>query len=228
MLIYIDMEHEQLHTIDPDLWQRSRADLMRNKYRFERLGKRPCLIVRYNRVTPEHLKTLNAEAVFISGYLLDNSYYAVEDLAGLMAVYREWERPLLGFCGGHQLLAQAFGASIGPLSQIPDGVTRLHLATIQNISGIEQEIGFQPVTIQKPHPLFDEVGPHPHFFQAHYWEVKDVPPGFDVLASSEQCAVQAIAHRERPLFGTQFHPEAYDDRYGDGRQLLLNFFRTYC
>lgn len=34
-----------------------------------------------------------------------------------------------------------------------------------------------------------------------------------------------IAHAERPLFGTQFHPEAYDESHSDGRVLLENFFR---
>lgn len=225
MLIYIDMEHEQLHNVDPDLWQRSRTELMRNKYRFERLGRSPCLIVRYNQVTPKRLQARNAAAVFVSGYFLDNSYYAPENLEGLMAVYREWERPLIGFCGGHQLMAQAFGSSIGPIANIPDGVTQLHLATIQRVSGVEQEIGFRPVTVQQSHPLFDQVSPHPHFYQAHYWEVKEAPPGFEVLASSTNCAIQVMAHRERPLFGTQFHPEAYDDRYQDGRQLIKNFLR---
>lgn len=227
MLVYIDLEHEQLHKVDPVLWQRSRTDLMRNKYRFERLGKRPCLIVRYNQVSPKRLAALHAEAVLVSGYFPDNSYYAAENLAGLMAVYREWERPLIGFCGGHQLMAQAFGAAIGPMSPIPDGVSQLHLATIQNVAGVVQEIGFQPVTVQ-PHPLFQQLGKPAYFYQAHYWEVKELPPDFDVLASGTHCGIQVMAHRERPLFSTQFHPEAYDDRYGDGRQLLLNFFRTYC
>ncbi|MCP5099222.1 MAG: hypothetical protein GY943_27025 [Chloroflexi bacterium] len=225
MLIYVDMEHEQLHNVDPDLWQQSRTALIRNKYRFERLGKRPCLIVRYHQVNFKRLRDLNAEAIFVSGYILDNSYYAAENLAGLMAVYRKWERPLIGFCGGHQLMAQAFGSSIGSMSQLPEVVSQPHLATVQPVSGVEQEIGFQPVTIQQSHPLFHDMTPHPHFFQAHYWEVKDAPPDFEVLASSEHCAVQVMVHRERPLFGTQFHPEAYDDQYGDGRQLIQNFLQ---
>lgn len=224
MLVYVDMEHEQLFEIDPELWQRSRSNLLRHKYRFERLAARPCLIVRYDNVTPELARSVGAQAVLVSGYYLDNSYYADEKLAGLMALYREWTRPLIGFCGGHQLLARAFGAAIGPIAPIPPGVSQLHLATMQNISGVEQEIGFQPVTVQPTHPLFRHLGQRATFFQAHYWEVKAAPDGFEVLATSHRCAVQAMGHRERPLFGTQFHPEAYDDRFGDGRQLLKNFF----
>ena len=180
-----------------------------------------------NQVTPTLLQKVGAAAVLVSGYYLDNSYYAADKLAGLMALYREWTRPLLGICGGLQLLAQAHGAAIGPIELIPFGLSQLHLATIQNITGVEQEIGFQPVSTLKRHPLFRHLKEPPNFFQAHYWEVKEVPDGFDVLAASDHCAIQAIGHRERPLFGTQFHPEAYDDRFSDGRQLFKKLFLTY-
>lgn len=223
MLVYVDLEHEQLQRVDPDLWQQSRADLLREKYRLERLASRPCLIFRYDRVTPERLQAVGAEAVFISGCKLGYDYYPAESLAGLRRLYQEWTRPLLGFCGGMQLLAQAHGAAIGPLAPIPPGVAGLHLATVENISGVAQEIGFQPVTVAQAHALFHGLADPPVFYQAHYWEVKAAPPGFDVLAQSDRCPVQAIAHRQRPLMGVQFHPEKYDDQYGDGRQLLQNF-----
>jgi len=224
MLVYVDLENEQLFEIDLEMWLRSRDHLLRNKYRFERLSGRPCLIMRYDSVTPERLQALAAEAVLVSGQYLDLSYYAPESLAGVKALFQAWTRPLIGFCGGHQLLAQANGATIGPIAPIPPGVTQLHLATIQNIAGVKQEIGFQPVSLQKKQPLFKHLEQSATFFQAHYWEVKETPADFEVLAASEHCAIQAMGHRERPLFGTQFHPEAYDDRFGDGRQLLQNFF----
>ena len=224
MLVYVDLEHEQLFEIDLELWQRSREHLLRSKYRFERISGRPCLIMRYDSVTPERLEALAVEAVLVSGHYLDQSYYAPESLAGVEAVYKSWRRPLIGFCGGHQLLAQAYGAQIGPIAPIPTGLTQLHLATIQNVAGVDQEIGFHPVTLENKHPLFKQLEASSIFFQAHYWEVKEVPKDFTILASSDHCAIQAIRHRERPLFGTQFHPEAYDDRFSDGRQLLQNFF----
>lgn len=225
MLVYVDLEHEQLNEIDSQLWQRSRMELLRNKYRFERLSRRSCLIMRYDSVTPERLAAVAAEAVLVSGHSLDLSYYAPETLAGLTAVYQAWTRPLLGFCGGFQLMAQAYGAPIGPMDTIPDGVTNLHLAVIQNVAGIDQELGFQPVSVRHDHPLFQGLEATPSFYQAHYWEVKQAPAAFDILAHSDHCRIQMLAHQTRPLFGTQFHPEAYDDRFGDGRQFLQNFFQ---
>jgi GMP synthase-like glutamine amidotransferase len=224
MLVYVDMEHEQLYDIDLALWNRSRADLLRNKYRFERLSDRPCIIVRYDQVSSAMLPEVNVAAVLISGYYLDNSYYSDHNLAGLMDLLKICTKPLLAICGGLQLLALAHEAVIGPLGSIPSGLSQLHLASVQNISGVEQEIGFQTVTARIRHRLFQHLQEPPIFFQSHYWEVKEVPDGFDVLATSDLCAIQAIGHWEKPLFVTQFHPEAYDDRYSDGRQFLKNFF----
>lgn len=61
--------------------------------------------------------------------------------------------------------------------------------------------------------------------ESHAFQLSDVPPGFDLLASTPDCQVQAIKHRQRLVYGVQFHPEAYDTSHPDGRTLLENFFR---
>jgi GMP synthase (glutamine-hydrolysing) len=55
--------------------------------------------------------------------------------------------------------------------------------------------------------------------------VKESPPHFRVLASTDECRIQAIKHREKLVYGTQFHPEMYEEEQADGRRLLANFFR---
>jgi len=91
--------------------------------------------------------------------------------------------------------------------------------------GVRQEWGFMPVRVQAGHPWFDGLGDQPVVFEAHYWEVKAPPTGFRVLAESDLCGIQALAYAELPLFGTQFHPDAYDAAHPAGRRLLENFFR---
>jgi GMP synthase (glutamine-hydrolysing) len=56
-------------------------------------------------------------------------------------------------------------------------------------------------------------------------ELKRVPPGFTLLASTPACRVQALRHKTLPLRTVQFHPEGYTDYYPDGKRLLENFFR---
>jgi GMP synthase-like glutamine amidotransferase len=43
----------------------------------------------------------------------------------------------------------------------------------------------------------------------HYCEVKALPPGFEMLASSGHSKIAGMRHAEKPLHGIQFHSEAY-------------------
>ena len=52
-----------------------------------------------------------------------------------------------------------------------------------------------------------------------------LPEDFDLPAGSDECKVQVIKHRTRCVYGTQFHPEIYDDSHAHGKVLLENFSR---
>ncbi len=220
MIVYVDLEHDRLRQ-DPARWNASLARRLEVKYRLEDISGEPCLIVRYHRVSPALLESVSARAVLVSGCYTDFEHYAGSDLSGLRAVYRAAAWPTLGFCGGAQLMAQAHGADLGPLGPLEAG------GPIENefASGMKQEQGFMPVTVQAQHPWLAGLGPAPEFFQNHYWEIKGAPAGFRVLAGSELCGIQALAHERLPLFGTQFHPELYDDAHPAGRDLIKNFFQ---
>ncbi|MGQ9513867.1 MAG: glutamine amidotransferase-related protein [Thermoproteota archaeon] len=43
--------------------------------------------------------------------------------------------------------------------------------------------------------------------EAHYCEVKKLPEDFLLLASMKDCHIQAMKHRSRTIYSTQFHPE---------------------
>ncbi len=224
MIIYVDSEHDRLRQHDPALWERTLARHLQIKYRLEDISGEPCLIVRYDRVSPELLRAVQARAVLVSGNWTLLEYYGDAEMAGLRAVVREAAWPTLGFCGGHQMLAHTYGAEVAPLGPLapsdPQPPPELAFSP-----GIRQERGFMSVNIVEPHPLMEGLSPQPVVYQAHYWEVKAAPRGFRVLASSDLCHVQAIAHETKPLFGTQFHPEQFTDDHADGRRLLENFFR---
>jgi GMP synthase (glutamine-hydrolysing) len=149
--------------------------------------------------------------------------------------------PILGICGGLQLIAMAHGAALGPMRRLQKGEADPNEGFA---SGYFKEWGFVPVRVLEPDPLFEGLGQKPVFLEAHYWDVKEVPPGFELLASSDACRIQAIRQTGRLVYGTQFHPEAYlagkealqswlvnfvypkghTDVHADGRRLLANFF----
>jgi GMP synthase (glutamine-hydrolysing) len=211
MLVYVDLEHESQRR-DRMRAARLLAQRERARQRFEALSGDRCELVPYSEATPERLRALGATAVLVSGCSPQVEYndYAVADLAGLRAIYRAAAWPLMGFCAGLQLLVEAYGGSLGPM----DGA-----------GGPCAEYGFMPIQPRGQHPLWAGLGALPEVFQQHRWEVKRLPAGFVALASSPLCAVQAAANDQRRLFGTQFHPEEYDDAHPAGRQVLVNFFR---
>lgn len=221
MLCYIDLEHESCLQ-DP---QRRNAHLLRRmgeKLRFEALSGLPCLILRYPLVAQGWVARLCPAAIMISGTQSDWSLYDADAFDALLTLIRDWKRPQIGFCGGHQLIAHAFGAPIGP-------IRTLHADETDPLPdfgpGLFKEIGVQDITLVRRDPLFDGLPDPFRMAEDHYWEVKALPPELERLAESSISSIQAFRHRARHLYGTQFHPERYDAVFPHGRLLLQNFFR---
>jgi GMP synthase (glutamine-hydrolysing) len=108
--------------------------------------------------------------------------------------------PTLGICGGHQALALAHGSPVGPVHSVPAATT--------TYEGMPKESG--PRTIRllgDPDPLLRGLPDEPEVAVSHVDEVKEVPPGFHLLAIGDPCHVQAMRADRRPLVGVQFHPE---------------------
>jgi GMP synthase (glutamine-hydrolysing) len=110
------------------------------------------------------------------------------------------DSPVLGICGGMQLLARFAGGRIATM--VPED---------------REELGYA-------NDLLAELSERPMVFHDHRDEVTVLPGGFRVLARTEFCAIQAIAAPERRWWGTQFHPERFDDEHPDGERVLRNFF----
>ncbi len=141
--------------------------------------------------------------------------------ARLFALIREIRVPAIGFCGGCQLIAQAYGASVRPMRPLKPGEPDPHPAYMP---GQYKEWGFLPVQIVRRDPLLAGLADPIVVKQMHGWEIKSLPPVFDVLGRTDECAFEVIRHKARPLYGTQFHAEHYDDVHPDGKTILRNFF----
>ena len=111
--------------------------------------------------------------------------------------------PVLGVCLGHQALAHVCGGTIDYARELFHG----RLSAVQH----EQEGLFaglpQPFVAVRYHSLV----------------VSEVPAQLRVIARSRGGVVMGLEHRERPLWGVQFHPESVCTE--DGRQLIENFRR---
>jgi GMP synthase (glutamine-hydrolysing) len=218
MICFVSMEHESWLE-SPEARAQHLAFCMDVKLKLEEISGQPCLVQRYTEVTQQQLQELGIEALLFSGNGTDWVHYDKVELAKLFNIVRQATWPILGFCGGHQIAAMAHGATVAPMRRLRPGEPDV---TTLSRPGYLKEWGFMPVDVVKADPIFDGLGKSPVFLQVHYCEVKELPPGFEVLASSKECPIQAMKQIDKPVYGVQFHPEAYTDRPYDRRNSLVN------
>jgi GMP synthase-like glutamine amidotransferase len=218
MICYVDMEHTKaIQSAEEKATHRAQCGDV--KRRLEETSGDECVVQRYERVTRAWVGELKMRALLFSGNVTDWAEYEQADLLRLYDIIRRAELPILGICGGLQLIAMAHGAPLGPIRRLREGEKDPDEGFA---SGYLKEWGFVRVHILKPALLFDGLAEEAVFLAAHYWEVKQVPVGYELLASSDVSRVQAIKRIGKPVYGTQFHPEAYTEGQGDRRSQLVN------
>ena len=116
------------------------------------------------------------------------------------------ECAVLGICYGQQLMAFNLGGHVR--------------------KGDKGEYGLAVLHRTKPHPLFAGLNGDSQVWMNHRDQVDAVPPGFEVLAATDTCAIAAMAHSELPLLSVQFHPEVVHTAHG--REILSNFVFGVC
>jgi len=171
------------------------------------------LIEPYHAVSLERVESVHPSHIILSGQSHPWDRYSPEKLAGVVEVIKKASLPTLGVCGGHQQIALAFGAPVELMARLEPG---------EGYEGAKRERGYLPVETTGE-GLFNGLPPRIIVWHSHFDEVKELPRGFQATASNENCAIQAMQHTERPLFGVQFHPELFNGDHPDGRQVMENF-----
>ncbi len=115
--------------------------------------------------------------------------------------------PMLGVCLGHQAIGAAYGGHIVRAERLMHGKTSPVAHSGEGIfAGVPS-----PMTVTRYHSLVIEPATVPESLQVI---ARTAEPGFE----SE---IQAVRHREHPVWGVQFHPESIASEHG--HSLLRNF-----
>ncbi len=116
----------------------------------------------------------------------------------------EIKLPLLGICYGHQMIAHTFGGKVE--------------------KGESAEYGTGDIEIDDEDVIFKGVPKKLNVWVSHFDQVTVLPNDFVKLAHSKSCSIEAMRHKEKPIFGVQFHPEVWHTEHGE--EILKNFLET--
>lgn len=155
------------------------------------------------RTTIAQIKQLNPKGIILSGG--PNSVY---DANAPQCDPGIWDLgiPILGVCYGMQLMVQQLG---GVVERAERG-----------------EYGKASLLIDDPTDLLTNVEDGATMWMSHGDSVKQLPPGFEVLAHTDNTPCAAIAHHAKQLYGVQFHPEVVHSI--GGQALIRNFVYHIC
>jgi GMP synthase (glutamine-hydrolysing) len=117
--------------------------------------------------------------------------------------------PVLGICYGMQLMTATLGGRVAPASQREYG---------QAVVTLTPAAGASPLLSGLPGDL--------KVWASHGDMVAAAPPGFDVLATSVNAPVAAMAAPARSLYALLFHPEVAHTEEGAG--ILRSFAYDVC
>ncbi|MFP8959519.1 type 1 glutamine amidotransferase [Streptomyces nanhaiensis] len=110
--------------------------------------------------------------------------------------------PVLGICGGMQLMAVAAG---GRLAEGP------------------QRVGGYDAQVDKEEPLFTYVKPTVTVFHRHTLYLREAPEGFRSIGRSGHAPVEFLRSDDGRIFGSQAHLEFRSD----GLEILRGFAQLY-
>ena len=161
-----------------------------------------CELVSYD--TPwEKIASLNPK-----GFILSGGPASVHEPGAPLAPAYIYESrlPILGICYGMQVLAKQLGGRVAPGAKREYGHAILHLSEVDS-------------------PLFANLPSPTPVWMSHADRIEEMPPGFRVLAYTENSPIAVMGNDER-IFGLQFHPEVAHTP--EGKTILKNFIYKIC
>jgi anthranilate synthase component 2 len=166
------------------------------------LGVTDLRVVRNDEMTVDQIETLAPARIVIS----PGPCTPREAGVSVDVVRRLGETtPILGVCLGHQAVGAAFGAEIVRAPKVMHGKTsEIHHDGKEIFEGLPE-----PFTATRYHSLIVAR--------------ESLPASLEVTAWTDDGLIMGLRHRERPVWGVQFHPESIMTK--PGHDLLRNFLR---
>jgi GMP synthase-like glutamine amidotransferase len=169
--------------------------------------------------SPEVLNQMNPKpiAIFLTGS--PNWFAQVPhfEFAGQYELTKTTTLPTWGSCASLQMMAMAYGTTFA--RHVGRSYTTNEVKDI-----VEHDI--PPIYIQKKDQIFAGLTNPFYGPEFHSWVVQVVPEGYEVLATSRDSkgviVNEMIRAVDRPVYGSQFHPEIAKP-FSASKAVLMNF-----
>ena len=157
-------------------------------------------VIRNDELTVEEIKNLNPSHIVISpGPGTPKDAGIIED------VIRNIDNiPILGVCLGHQAICEVFGADIVHAPTIMHGKKDL-------------------INIDNHNPWFNGLNDKMVAARYHSLMATNVPDSLKVIATSRDGVVMGVKHKDKKIYGIQFHPESI--LTPTGKIIIKNFLK---
>jgi GMP synthase (glutamine-hydrolysing) len=162
-------------------------------------------------VSDEFIRNYGAAGIILSGG--PNSVIEGESPRAPQAVF-EAGVPVLGICYGMQTMAEQLGGKVetGKIREFGYAEVRArgHTALLNGISDFVTAEGHGMLKV----------------WMSHGDKIIEMPPGFKLMASTDNCPIAGMADEERRLYAVQFHPEVTHTL--QGKAMLGRFVHEIC
>lgn len=122
--------------------------------------------------------------------------------------------PVLGICYGMQTMAAQLGGEVASSARHEYGYARVrargHSRLLRDIEDHVTEEGYGLLDV----------------WMSHGDRVESLPPGFSVIAETDNAPLAGIADEDRGFYGVQFHPEVTHTT--QGKRILGRFLHEIC
>ena len=122
--------------------------------------------------------------------------------------------PILGICYGMQTMAAQLGGAVEGSDTSEFGYAQIR-RTAEGGLFAELADGMDDGGRQ----LLD-------VWMSHGDKVSQLPPDFELIAETDSCPIAGMAHRDKPWFGIQFHPEVTHTLKGE--EIFRHFVLSIC